>query len=117
MPAVLIGQTPSDIAINGDVNLTIPPATESTGAFTTGEENNGTVNIPAGAQYVRIYNAGFVKSGDDANGMVTVNGSAISNGMVIVQHPRYDRANNNVIALPAFVIVTDGPRVQYEYLA
>lgn len=96
------------------LSVGITPPSGVTGAITTGESNSGTINIPAGALWVTIENAGLVVSGD-APGAITVNGGTWTVGRKETFNAILDSANEEYNNLPAITIVTTGSRVRYSY--
>ena len=89
-----------------------PPAAGSLTTVTG--ETLGPVNIPAGALWIKIRNAGIVQQGDQEKA-ATIDGQSWSVGREETWEAVFDSAAEEYKRLPAVSINANGSRVFYSY--
>lgn len=97
----------------GDVNVNPTPPTAGTLTITT-IQSTGVINIPAGMEWVRIYNAGTTSSGGNA-ATATVNGTDWAVGRNEPWTAKLDEASQVYKKTPAIAINGNGSMMQVTY--
>lgn len=112
MPVNIIAVPPASLS---GITVEIAPPTEETATIIKSEET-GAFSIPAGQRYIRIYNAGIVKDGDQ-EADATVNWAAQSENISVGDDWSFktEPQTDKVFLSPAVTGNGNGSRVFIEY--
>ncbi len=103
-----------NVGSSSEIEGSISETVEGQDMSVVNMEETAAFTIPAGARYLKIYNAGFVHSGDMAVN-ATVNGADFSPGNTLELKATYDREANKYLELPSINGNGNGARLFITY--